>query len=396
MELRIKRWLISNRRGSVAIKDLEDRLVAVDKKLDKEGWLDSLRQDRQKIISELWTALRVEEHSWKQKSRVRWLVDSDRNTKKFHSVANGRQRTNFLGDLSFNASGLRINFYKSCVVKVSKRIRDREVNWAVAFRCVEASLPITYLGLPLGGRRCSKIFWKELVSRLENRLAPWKRIFLNKGGRLILIKSMMSSIPTYYMSNFQIPVGVAQKIESLQSGFLWGDGCEKRKVHPIKWATNKSLLAKSVWRFGNEDSTLWEMVICAKYGIPMKSYAGTGNVQLQLPFFFVKAVNRLFEVGMDSAQILGEGLHVVVGSGDRASFWNDLKVDSTPLKVVFPRIFVLAVKKTGPVQDFGRWTGSNWEWEVPLRRQLFDWEIQQWKSFQDCLDCIKIQGTIFD
>ncbi|KAK3189600.1 hypothetical protein Dsin_029161 [Dipteronia sinensis] len=56
------------------------------------------------------------------------------------------------------ASGLHINFKKSCVVKVRKS-DQRKINWAVKFRCASASLPITYLGLPLGGLPYSKIFW---------------------------------------------------------------------------------------------------------------------------------------------------------------------------------------------------------------------------------------------
>ncbi|KAK2649523.1 hypothetical protein Ddye_017012 [Dipteronia dyeriana] len=120
------------------------------------------------------------------------------------------------------ASGLRTNFHKSCLVRMGKQLKGDEVNWAATFRCVETSLPITYLGLPLGGRPYSKIFWKSLVSRIENRLAPWRRIFLNKGRRLVLIKAVMASIPTYYLSIFQIPVSVAQKVESLQRIIFFG------------------------------------------------------------------------------------------------------------------------------------------------------------------------------
>ncbi|KAK3225983.1 hypothetical protein Dsin_005845 [Dipteronia sinensis] len=43
------------------------------------------------------------------------------------------------------ASGLRINFHKSCVVRVGKHIRDVKA-WARRFKCKKASLPITYLG----------------------------------------------------------------------------------------------------------------------------------------------------------------------------------------------------------------------------------------------------------
>lgn len=73
-----------------------------------------------------------------------------------------------------------------------------------------------------------------------------------------------------------------------------------------------------------------------------------------------------------------------------------MRVDSTPLKIIFPRIFMLATNKLGCVRDFGRWVNSKWKWEVQLCRPLFDWEIEQWKCFQVCLDCIQIHELISD
>ena len=74
------------------------------------------------------------------------------------------------------------------------------------FKCPSASLPIVYLGLLLGGHSSSRSFWSDLIQRVENHLAPWKKKFLNKGGRLVLIKAVLSSIPTYYMSVFKMPI----------------------------------------------------------------------------------------------------------------------------------------------------------------------------------------------
>ncbi|KAK2642706.1 hypothetical protein Ddye_024469 [Dipteronia dyeriana] len=85
-----------------------------------------------------------------------------------------------------------------------------------------------------GARRWTKSFWNPIVSKIENRLTPWKRKFLFKGGRLVLIKSVMASIPTYFFSIFKISASVANKVEKLQRDFLWGDGRNKRKIHFVK------------------------------------------------------------------------------------------------------------------------------------------------------------------
>ncbi|KAK3206772.1 hypothetical protein Dsin_020818 [Dipteronia sinensis] len=102
-----------------------------------------------------------------------------------------------------------------------------EEDWAASLRCRKSNFPITYLGLPLGSRPSSKAFCDSVLLRIQKRLAPWKKKFLSKGGRLILIKSVLASIPTYYLSIFKVPVSVAQDIEKLQTIFFWGDGIEK-------------------------------------------------------------------------------------------------------------------------------------------------------------------------
>ena len=100
-----------------------------------------------------------------------------------------------------------------------------------------------------------------------------------------MIKSVISTIPTYFLSVFKMPMGVAKKIEKLQRGFLWGDGVIKRKLHAVSWNEvckrksqgglgigrivdkNVAMLVKWMWRFSKEDHSLWRRVICSKYKI---------------------------------------------------------------------------------------------------------------------------------
>ncbi|KAK3189918.1 hypothetical protein Dsin_029479 [Dipteronia sinensis] len=77
------------------------------------------------------------------------------------------------------SSKLKINFHKSYVVRVGKNV-THENSWADIFRCRKAALPITYLGIPLGARPYSKVFWNPVVDKIETRLRPWKRKFLSK------------------------------------------------------------------------------------------------------------------------------------------------------------------------------------------------------------------------
>jgi hypothetical protein len=64
------------------------------------------------------------------------------------------------------------------------------------------------------------------VEKIDRRLASWKRMYLSKGGRVTLIKSTLSNLPTYFMSLFPIPTSVAKRIEKLQCDF-YGVGLVK-------------------------------------------------------------------------------------------------------------------------------------------------------------------------
>jgi hypothetical protein len=54
---------------------------------------------------------------------------------------------------------------------------------------------------------------------------------LSKGGRVTLIKSTLSNLPTYFMSLFHLPVDIANHIEKLQQDFLWGRIGDEFKFH---------------------------------------------------------------------------------------------------------------------------------------------------------------------
>jgi hypothetical protein len=56
-----------------------------------------------------------------------------------------------------------------------------------------------YLGLSLGAKFKFKDIWHLVLEKVERRLASWKRSYVSKGGRLTLIKSTLSNLPTFYV-----------------------------------------------------------------------------------------------------------------------------------------------------------------------------------------------------
>ena len=109
-------------------------------------------------------------------------------------------------------------------------------------------------------------------------------MYLSKGGRLMLLKSTLSSLPTYFLSLFTIPTHVANKIERLQRDFLlfsknirfevgmgdrvklWTDHwCGESPLHltflgVYRIASNKEpLVASSLERLGTEERRSWDV-----------------------------------------------------------------------------------------------------------------------------------------
>ena len=124
--------------------------------------------------------------------------------------------------LCFQAvTGLKVNALKSEIVPIGE-VPNIHILVEI-LGCRIGSLPMTYLGMPLGASHKSPIVWNPILEKIERKLAGWKKLYLSKGRRLSLLKSTLSSLPTYYLSLFTILTHVANKIERLQRDFLWGD-----------------------------------------------------------------------------------------------------------------------------------------------------------------------------
>jgi len=103
-------------------------------------------------------------------------------------------------------SVLKVNFHKSMLTGVN--ISEFWLSKAVLvmnFR--RGTIPFVYLGLPIDGDSRKLRFWKPIVDRIVARLSSWNSKFLSFGGRLVLLKSVMSSLPVYFLSFFKAPAG---------------------------------------------------------------------------------------------------------------------------------------------------------------------------------------------
>jgi hypothetical protein len=95
------------------------------------------------------------------------------------------------------ALGLKINLAKSESVPVGNV--DQVERMVGILGCGVSSLPMKYLGLPLGASYKDKHIWDGVIEKIEQRLASWKIMYLSKGGRVTLIKNTLSNLYVFYV-----------------------------------------------------------------------------------------------------------------------------------------------------------------------------------------------------
>ncbi|RVW96870.1 putative ribonuclease H protein [Vitis vinifera] len=226
-------------------------------------------------------------------------------------------------------SGLKINLEKSTISGINTR-QEMLSSLALVLECRVSEWPLSYLGLPLGGNPKTIGFWDPVVERISRRLDGWKKAYLSLGGRITLIQSCLSHIPSYFLSLFKIPVSIASKIEKMQRDFLWSGAGEGKRDHLIRWEVvsrpremgglgfgktsmrNSALLGKWLWRFPRERSGLWHKVIASIYGTHPNGWDANMVVRWshRCPW---KAIAQVF-------QKFSPFVRLVVGNGERIRF----------------------------------------------------------------------------
>ncbi|GAU19481.1 hypothetical protein TSUD_77250 [Trifolium subterraneum] len=300
------------------------------------------------------------------------------------SWANVRALRAILG-LFETMSGLKVNFHKSMLVGVN--IPESWLGEAAsALRCKVGIIPFLYLGLPIGGDPRRLGFWEPVLARLKNRLSGWKSRFLSFGGRLVLLKSVLQSLPVYALSFFKAPTGIISSIESIFIKFFWG-GCEdSRKIPWVSWKSiclskeggglgvrqmrefNLALLGKWCWRMLVDREGLWFRVLVARYGME-RGRIRDGGRRGSTWWREIACIQRGSELG---SSWFGEQVSRRVGDGLDTFFWTDPWVEGVPL-----------------------WWGVDgeaWQWW----RELWVWEEEMLRECQSLLLNLTLQDRSSD
>lgn len=129
------------------------------------------------------------------------------------------------------ASGQKSNLGKSSFI-ISKYASIHHIRWLKVHTGISPGiLPFQYLGHVLYKGRRLKIYFQHLVDKFQHKLMGWRGRLLSPGGRIVLIRHVLSSIPPYTFSAAAPPKGIIQQLERICSRFLWtGDHLEQKRT----------------------------------------------------------------------------------------------------------------------------------------------------------------------
>ncbi|WVZ88220.1 hypothetical protein U9M48_034764 [Paspalum notatum var. saurae] len=269
-------------------------------------------------------------------------------------------------------SGLKINFHKSEIFCFGQA-KECEQNYSELFGCRS----------DIWGYRCITESW-ETVTRNTLKIGSNSGLVGGKENyfRLVLINSVLSSLPMFMLSFFAIPKGVLKKLEYFRKRFFWQNDQHKKKYHLIKWdqirqpkeqgslgiidleIQNKCLLSKWRFKLANEEG-MWQSLIRNKYLQSKPLGSGTKKPGVSNFWAGIMEVKELF-LSLGSFNI---------GDGTQVRFWEGW-CGNQPFKFSYPSLFNIATKKGTTVAEVMSSSPLN----ISFRRGLYGERLLAWNE----------------
>lgn len=259
-------------------------------------------------------------------------------------------------------SGLRVNYAKSIFVPINIPQEQMQLVSEI-MGCTRSQFPVQYLGMPLTVSKPTKETFLPLIENIEKKLGGWQGKMISRGGRLQLVQSVLSTVPTYHMMCFRIPQWVLNRIDRIRRQFLWGKNQDNvRGISLLNWretcypkqygglaitnlkVANISLLLRWLWKLYCEPDSLWTiiMMILKRRG----PIADGPRVWVKMGSFFWNQINTL--TGLFQCCTSWE-----VGNGDTISYWFDAWHDRLRLADSEPAItqHSISLHQAWPIQS---------------------------------------------
>jgi hypothetical protein len=253
---------------------------------------------------------------------------------------------------------------------------------ANTFGCSVGTLPFAYLGLPLGTTRPNIQDLTPIVDQLERRLNASAR-FLDYGGRLQLINSVLSSLPNHYLSSLKIHKTIIKIADRSRRHCLWARDEDSNSSHSLAaWSLvcrpkqkgglgiinfeikNQALLLKQLHKFYCKADIPWVNLVWSLYAtdVPPHAQSKRGSFWWRDVFSLVNTYRSI------SNSVIGDGTTTLFWK----DFWNSGTNTETLMSDAFPRLFSYTLNEDISVADFIGSTIHFNLFALPLSVQAFD------------------------
>ena len=127
------------------------------------------------------------------------------------------------------ASGQKINSAKSSISFSSKTPQEVRLMVKLQLGIDKEGGVEKYLGLPEHFGRKKKDLFSSIVDRMKQKAVSWSSRYLSTAGKMTMLQSVISPIPTFAMSCFELPKILCKKIQSVLTRFWWDDNKGNKK-----------------------------------------------------------------------------------------------------------------------------------------------------------------------
>jgi hypothetical protein len=294
------------------------------------------------------------------------------------------------------ATGLRVNYAKSALMSINIS-EEQLASLASSFGCAVGKLPFTYLGLPMGTTKPTIQDLSPLVGLVERRLNASAR-FLNYGGRLEFVRSVLSTLPTFFMSSLKLQKTILNICNRAQRHCLWTKDEDSSSVNALAaWSLvcrpkkhgglgvlnlelqNKALLLKQLHKFYSKADTPWVSLVWSLYcdGVP-HALSKRGS-------FWWK----------DIFSLVGEYRSITkcqINSGTSVLFWKDFWYQGDLLCQKFPRLFSYALDEDLSVADMAHVEDLSSCFALPMSVEAF----HEWQEVSQLLTATSLNESMSD
>ncbi|WRX16202.1 Reverse transcriptase domain - like 10 [Theobroma cacao] len=239
-------------------------------------------------------------------------------------------------------SGQKLNPNKSNFITSNSVSSSRCQIIAQATGFQQTKLPITYLGAPLHKGPKKVLLFDSLINKIRDRITGWENKVLSPGGRITLLRSVLSSMPIYLLQVIKPPVTVIERIERIFNSFIWGGSLDSKKMHWTAWGkialpcsegglgirnltdVFEAFSAKLLWKF-QTCNNLWTRYMKARYCTGQLPHKVTAKPH-DSPTWKRMLIER---------DITGQQIRWRLGKGD-LFFWHDIWFGDDSLVTLFP------------------------------------------------------------